>query len=168
MTTRIAAPTPTGSGLPAVAALLPHRGGMVLLDRLLEHDEVSTVARVVVASQRWLRRADGSVPAWIAVEYMAQCAAAHEALQIGGEDRTARGVLVAVRDLRFAAQRIDADAVLRVHVRRVGGRPGLGVVSHACSIRADDEAEGSPRLAQGRITIALDRSQAGFAPGDLA
>ena len=140
----------------------------MLLDRLLEHDEVSTTARVVVASQRWLRRADGSVPAWIALEYMAQCAAAHEALRMGGEDRTARGFLVAVRDLRFGAQRFDAAAVLRVHTRRDGGRPGLGVLSHACSIRADAEAERSPLLAQGRVTIALDRSQSGFAPGDLA
>jgi predicted hotdog family 3-hydroxylacyl-ACP dehydratase len=140
---------------------------MVLLDRLLEHDEESTTARVVVGSRRWLCGADGSVPAWIALEYMAQCAAAHECLRIGNEDRTARGVLVGVRDLRFGAQRIDAGAVLRVHTRRAGGRPGLGVVSHACSIRADAEAE-APLLARGRITIAVDRSQTGFAPGGPA
>lgn len=140
----------------------------MLLDRLLEHDEVSTTARVVVGSQRWLQGADGSVPAWIAVEYMAQCAAAHEALRMGGDDRTARGFLVALRDVRFGAQRFDPGTVLRVHTRRDRGRPGLGVLSHACSIRADGEAEGSPLLAQGRVIIALDRSQNGFARGDLA
>ena len=136
----------------------------MLLDRLLEHDAVSTTARVVVASQQWLRHADGSVPAWLALEYMAQCAAAHEALREGGARRTARGLLVAVRELRFAAQRFEADAVLRVQTRRDMGRPGLGVLSHACSIHAESGGPVGPLLAEGRITIALDRSQRGFAP----
>jgi predicted hotdog family 3-hydroxylacyl-ACP dehydratase len=104
----------------------------------------------------------------MALEYMAQCAAAHEALRMGAEGRTARGVLVAVRQLRFAAQRFDAAAVLRVHTRRIGGRPGLGVLAHACSIRFDAAADTSPLLVHGRITIAVDRSQSAASRGERA
>jgi predicted hotdog family 3-hydroxylacyl-ACP dehydratase len=137
---------------------------MVLLDRLLEHDNDRTTARVVVASQQWLRRVDGSVPAWLALEYMAQCAAAHETLRMGAEGRVVRGFVVAVRELRFGAQRFEADAVLRVQTRRVGGRPGLGGLSHACSIHAEAAEGGSLPLAEGRVTIALERSQSVLAP----
>jgi predicted hotdog family 3-hydroxylacyl-ACP dehydratase len=87
---------------------------------------------------------------------MAQCAAAHEALRTWGGGGSGRGFLVAVRELRITVQRLEADAVLRVRTRREAGRPGLGVLSHACSVHA--EREGA-LLAEGRITIALDRSQ---------
>ena len=62
---------------PPVEHVLPHAGHMVLLARVVAHDEKETRCQVDIRSQRHFRREDGSVPAWVGIEYMAQCIAAH-------------------------------------------------------------------------------------------
>ncbi len=73
--------------LPPITELIPHRGELLLLEGLLEHDAESTTVRVVVGAGGWLQRSDGSAPAWLALEYMAQCAAAHEGMLARSEGR---------------------------------------------------------------------------------
>ncbi len=148
----------TGTELPAVSELLWHRGDMVLLERLLEHDGESTTARVATGSQRWLRRAGGPIPAWLVLEYMAQCISAHEGMLARAEGRPLpRGLLVAVSGLRFHRSRFGSESVFRVCASRVGGRPGLGALSHACRIHAESAGREGALLAEGRISVALSR-----------
>ena len=109
--------------LPPIDELIPHCGGSILLDRVLAHDGDSTTARVVVGSRRWLRQRDGSVAPWLAIEYMAQCVAAHEGMLSRANGRTLPlGFLVGVKSLRLGAQRFDRDEELRVCTRRTVGR----------------------------------------------
>jgi predicted hotdog family 3-hydroxylacyl-ACP dehydratase len=59
-----------------VAELLPHDGNMVLLDGVVDYDQESLVAEVVVRDDGLF--GDGkTIPAWIGIEYMAQTVAAH-------------------------------------------------------------------------------------------
>ena len=68
------------NGYPPIEELMPHRGPVVLLDRVLRHEKDETDSLIVVSSQRWLTRPDGTVANWLTVEYMAQGLAAHEGL----------------------------------------------------------------------------------------
>ena len=123
------------SKLPPIQELISHCGESILLDRVIDHDGDSTTTRVVVGNQRWLRQRDGSVASWLAVEYMAQCIAAHEGLLARADDRALPlGFLVSVKRLRLNVSQFDRDEELRVWTRRIRGRPGLGVLSHSCAI----------------------------------
>jgi predicted hotdog family 3-hydroxylacyl-ACP dehydratase len=139
--------------LPPLEAILPHGAGVLLLGDVIEHDGQHTVARVDVSKQRWLRRRDGSVAAWIAVEYMAQCVAAHEALEASTQGRAP---VSGVHRLQLSVPEFAPDARLRVSARRDRGRPGLGVLSHRCTIHEESshDAVGS-LLAEGRLSISL-------------
>jgi predicted hotdog family 3-hydroxylacyl-ACP dehydratase len=58
-----------------IAELVPHRGPMLLVDRLLEDDlESVRVEATVKPGQLFL--ADGGLPAWVGIELMAQTIAA--------------------------------------------------------------------------------------------
>ena len=68
---------------------LPHRGAMRLIDRLIEAGEEHAVAEVDVPDEGLFVR-DGSVPAWVGIEYMAQTIAAWagaRALRTGGSPK---------------------------------------------------------------------------------
>ena len=171
---------------PPIEALIPHRGSVVLLDRILSHDADATEVRVSIARQEWLKDEDGSVAAWLTVEYMAQCVAAHEGLLALDEGRPPpAGFLVGVSGLRVDADRYAPDAVLRVTSRRVRGRPSLGALSHRCEVylesggalasdfasdtRRASVSSGSDRLdpvprgrpvAEGRLSVSVPRDGA--------
>jgi predicted hotdog family 3-hydroxylacyl-ACP dehydratase len=120
---------------PEIEALMPHRGVVVLLDRVLRHAADETEARVSIGKQRWLKREDGSVASWLAVEYMAQCVAAHEGLLALAEGRPPpQGFLVGVTALRVEVAEFEADAELRVRSGRLRGSPSLGALSHRCEL----------------------------------
>ena len=104
--------------LPPVSELLPHQGKVLLLDRVLEHDAQSTTTRVSIERQTWLKRDDGSVASWVALEYMAQCIAAHEGIRahLRGVPPF-RGSLAAAVGVRLYRSYFEAGEFLRVHTR---------------------------------------------------
>lgn len=138
---------------------MPHRGRILLLDRVLSHDSDRTDARVCIATQRWLKRDDGSVAGWLALEYMAQCLAAHEGILALEEGRSPpKGFLVAATGLRLYAAHFGADAQLRVRSRRVRGRLGLGILSHQCTLHVECRPGGEGALlAEGRLSVSIPR-----------
>jgi len=146
----------TGIQFPAIEALMPHRGPILLLDRVTRHDSEYTEAHVCVEFQSWLGRGDGSVAGWLAMEYMAQCVAAHESLLALDAGRPLpTGFLVSATRLCLHASHFAAGSQLRVRARRVRGRPGLGVLSHECSLHLADPTVGKQALlAEGRLSVA--------------
>ena len=152
---------------PHISELVPHRGPILLLDEVVDHDGESTVSRVDIASQSWLKREDGSVDSWLALEYMAQCVSAHEGLRALAEGRSPPfGYLVNATRLAIRRTRFKADESLYVRVRRVRGRPGLGVLSHRCTLHASRITDASAPLAEGRLTMSLPgRSRIGVTSG---
>ncbi len=144
--------------LPPVSELLPHQGKVLLLDRVLEHSAESTTARVSIERQTWLKREDGSVASWVAIEYMAQCIAAHEGIRahLSGCPPVP-GSLAAVVGIRLYRSYFDAGELLRVRTRRARGRPGLGVISHFCTVHEDRRTGEGQLLAEGRLSIAIPK-----------
>lgn len=138
---------------------MPHRGPILLLDRVISHDSKHTDAYVCIESQSWLKCDDGSVAGWLAIEYMAQCVAAHESLLALDEGRPPpTGFLVAATGIRLHVPRFSADSRIRVRASRVRGRPGLGVLSHQCSMQLLDPGRGRPAsLAEGRLSVSAPR-----------
>jgi predicted hotdog family 3-hydroxylacyl-ACP dehydratase len=145
--------------LPPIEELIPHSGESILLDRVIAHDRESTTARVIAGSKSWLRQPDGSVVPWLAIEYMAQCIAAHEGMLAHTDGRVLPlGFLVSVMRLRLGASRFRGGEAFRVSARRVRGRPSLGILSHDCAIFAESDDPDAEPIAAGRLSIVVERS----------
>jgi predicted hotdog family 3-hydroxylacyl-ACP dehydratase len=145
--------------LPPIEGLVPHRGESLLLDCVLEHDDESTVARVVVGSRKCLAKADGTIAPWVALEYMSQCVAAHESLLAeDGNGSPSPGYLTAAIGVRLHRSRFEAGEQLRVRTRRARGRLGLGVFSHFCTVYEENDGVEGRLLVEGRLTISIPKS----------
>ena len=66
--------------LPPIEDLLPHRGTMLLLDRMISCDAENACAEYCPVSNAWYSDKDGDMPAWIGIELMAQTIAAQTTL----------------------------------------------------------------------------------------
>ena len=141
---------------PDVRELIPHRDPVLMLGEVLAHDGKATSVSVDVGSRQWLTNRDGSVSSWIALEYMAQAIAVHEGLLERAEGRRPpRGFLLSTRDLRLDCARFASHEALCVTAQRVRGRPGLGVLSHACEVRIAAGERRGRIVARGRISVSV-------------
>ena len=141
----------TRSDFPAIGALVPHSGPMCLLDRVLAHAPDHTVCAVDPRRSTLFAASGGGVPAWVGLEYMAQCIAAHGGLVALAQGLPLRpGVFLGSRRVSFAVQHFDADRELRVSARHHRGARGL--VAFDCEIR---DLDGESPLVHGRLNVYL-------------
>jgi predicted hotdog family 3-hydroxylacyl-ACP dehydratase len=138
-----------------IAAHIPHRGSMCLLDEVLSWDDEGVRCR----SSSHRRddnplRAHGKLGAACGIEYAAQAMAVHGALIASRSgDRAAPGMLASVRNVQLLVERLDditADLIAAVH--RLAGDAASALYEF------DLVAQGShPRtLLQGRAAIAFN------------
>ena len=96
-----------------VAELIPHAGDMILIERVASFDEEQIVTQLTVRSGGLFTRADGSLPAWVGVELMAQSVAAfagcHARLR---GDPVALGFLLGTRKFECNVEQFPAGAEL--------------------------------------------------------
>jgi len=98
---------------------------MQLLDEVLEHSPNRTVCRVDPRASRLLAGADGRVPVWVGLEYLAQCVAVHGGLRARARGEDPRpGLFLGSRRVRFGAPQFP-DYPLEVEVRHHRGERGL-------------------------------------------
>jgi len=134
---------------PPIADLIPHSGPMCLLDRVLEHSPERTVCRVDPSGSAILARPDGSVPVWVAIEYMAQCVAVHGGLAARALGEAPRpGLLLGSRRVRFDAVDFAPGDAMCVIARHHAGERGLVVFECAVARESD-----SAPLVQGRLNV---------------
>jgi len=137
----------------AVAALVPQRGAMCLIDAVETYD----AERIVCTSARHLEasnplREDGRLSALAAIEFAAQAMAAHGALLAAGKPLP--GWLARVRDCVVCCGRMDdLPSPLRIEAERVAG--GERALSYRFVVAA-----GSVEVAHGSVLIALDTEAA--------
>ena len=137
------------SEFPPIAELLPQAGAMRLLARVLSHDAAGTRCAVEPLHGALFRDARGHVPAWVALEYMAQCAAADGSLR-----RRAHGaalepaLLIGSRRVAFRCAGFDADQRLEVTARHAAGQREL--LAFDCAVY---DARGGEPLAEGRLNV---------------
>ena len=149
----------SAGSFPDVAELVPQAPPMLLLKRVLEHESTHTICSVSVADSALFAEPDGSVPSWLGLEYMAQCAAVHGGMVSRARGEAPRpGLLLGSRRLSLLAAVFAAERMLRVTARHHRGESGL--VSFDCSV-CGEGSEGV--LAEGRINlyIVLDWSELG-------
>jgi len=98
-------------GREGIEALVPQRGAMCLLERVLSWD----AERIVCASASHRRpdnplRARGRLHALAGIEYAAQAVALHGALAARDGRAIGSGVLASLRDVELQAERLDLVA----------------------------------------------------------
>jgi len=143
---------------PEIDTLVPHAAPMLLVRRVLEHSPRETVCEVYTADSVLFADRDGRVPAWVGLEYMAQCAAVHGGLaaHVAGIVPPV-GMLLGTRRLELAVGWFETGQILRVAARRV--HAGTQMLSFAAAIH---DGRGGRVLAEARINIYLAGQQ-----GDL-
>jgi predicted hotdog family 3-hydroxylacyl-ACP dehydratase len=114
-----------------VAELLPHHGAARLLTDVVARDGAREIECLGCIPGTSPFAAQGSAPAFMAIELAAQAAALLEALARGdaGGDSQPRvgrvGYLVGVREARFTRPHVPTEETLRVQVRLLGEAPPL-------------------------------------------
>lgn len=143
--------------LPPLARVLPQAGPMRLVERILHHDAVTTRCLVDPSQSELFLDASGRVPAWVGIEYMAQCAAAHGGLQALARGEAPRpGLFVGSRRLVFRCGEFEPGQRLEVEARHAVGRGSR--LAFDCAVRRLGASEA---LLEGRLNVLLLRDLAG-------
>ncbi|MBA3929851.1 MAG: hypothetical protein C0521_09720 [Xanthomonas sp.] len=121
-----------------IERVLPHRGTMRLIDRLVAWDEDSIAVELRVPEEGPFSHDEG-VPAWVGVEYMAQAIAACAGCRARAAGREPSiGFLLGTRRYDSRTSWFPAGALLRVEaIRELLGDNGLGMFR--CRILGDGE-----------------------------
>lgn len=118
---------------PPIAEVVPQKPPMVLLDEIVAHDEQATACVVRIQPTSPFADEEGAVPIAVALEYMAQCAAARSGLQLRARgEPVGIGLLLGSRKIRFHAPRLIAGQLLEVRVRDIWSDGELA--SFACEV----------------------------------
>lgn len=134
------------------SALIPHQGRMALIEHVLAFDAegIDSVSDNHRDPAHPLRR-DGRLHAVHLCEYGAQAMAVHGALLArAGGDKSSPGLLVALRGVELAVERIDhLPGPLRISARRVSADDSAWL--YRFSVRHDGD-----ELATGQAMVVLD------------
>ena len=104
------------AALPSIEEILPHRAGMLLLERVVSWDAAQATVSARPKADAWYSE-DGAMPSWIGIELMAQAIAAHVGLVARSRgEPPKKGVLLGTRQFRSRQPRFAAGAELMVNV----------------------------------------------------
>lgn len=111
----------------AIAELIPHSGNMVFLDRIIDADETSLTAELVVRGDGLLGN-DKTVPAWAGIEYMAQTVAAYAGFIAKQQGEAIKlGFLLGTRRYHSNVAEFNVGSLLTVRVEKIMQNETLGV-----------------------------------------
>lgn len=112
-----------------IAELLPHAGDMILLDAVEQVDSEGIQTRVQVRPGGLLNCADGTLPAWVGIELMAQSVAAfagYRARQAGVPVEL--GFLLGTRSYQCNVEHFPVGVELQIRATRsLEDESGMGV-----------------------------------------
>ena len=112
-----------------LAELLPHAGDMILIDAIERFDDEQIFTRLTVKPDGLFNLPDGSLPAWVGVELMAQSVAAFagcHARQKGNPPEL--GFLLGTRKFECNVEAFAPGSVLTIHgLRSLEDDNGMGV-----------------------------------------
>ena len=119
-----------------LAELLPHAGDMIFIDQVLSFDEEQIHTRMTVKPGGLFSREDGSLPAWVGIELMAQTVAAFAGCRAREEGRAVElGFLLGSRKFECNVDHFPVGSELTLHGRRsLEDDNGMGVFE--CQIDA--------------------------------
>lgn len=121
---------------PVIEELIPHRGSLLLLDRVVDFAGATVMAEYTPRSDAWYVDADGNMPAWIGLELMAQAIAAHVALEKRLSGLPPKmGALLGTRSYRSSAAAFVAGSPLTLCATQIMCDPG-GLAAYECTIES--------------------------------
>jgi predicted hotdog family 3-hydroxylacyl-ACP dehydratase len=120
-----------------LAELLPHAGDMILIDQILSFDEEQIHTRLTVKPGGLFNRADGSLPAWVGIELMAQSVAAYAGCRARQKGEAVElGFLLGTRKFECNVEHFPAGSELTIHgLRSLEDDNGMGVFE--CHLTGD-------------------------------
>ncbi|KAF6694795.1 hotdog family protein [Pseudomonas sp. EKM23D] len=120
-----------------LAELIPHAGDMILIDQVLSFDEEQIHTRATVKPGGLFNRPDGSLPAWVGIELMAQSVAAYAGCHARRKgEPVALGFLLGTRKFECNVEHFPAGAELSIHgLRSLEDDNGMGVFE--CHLRGE-------------------------------
>ena len=118
-----------------IAELLPHAGDMILIDQILSFDDEQIHTRLTVKPGLF-SRPDGSLPAWVGIELMAQSVAAYAGCHARQKGNAVElGFLLGSRKFECNVEHFPAGTELTIHgIRSLEDDNGMGVFE--CHITA--------------------------------
>ncbi|WP_116367608.1 3-hydroxylacyl-ACP dehydratase [Parahaliea mediterranea] len=117
-----------------IARLLPHERPMVLLDRLLAGGDEGITCEASPRDDGLFDDGDGTVPAYLGLEYMAQAVAAYSGLRAHREGRSPRlGFLLGSRHFRSNVTRLPCGQPLQVSAQQLV-QSASGMASFECRV----------------------------------
>ena len=139
---------------PPIEELLPHRHGMLLVERVTEWDASSATVSASPSADGWYAE-DGGMPSRIGIELMAQAIAAHVSVVAWSKgEPPKKGVLLGARAYRATQPHFPAGSTLTVKaVKAFSDESGMGAYDTRI------ELEGA-EVAKARILV--------FEPPDFA
>ncbi|MBD9482814.1 hotdog family protein [Pseudomonas sp. PDM14] len=112
-----------------IAELIPHAADMILIDEVVRFGDEDVETRLLVRPGGLFSRADGSLPAWVGIELMAQSVAAYagcQARQAGAPVEL--GFLLGTRNFQCNVEHFPAGVELQIKaVRSLQDDNGMGV-----------------------------------------
>ncbi|WP_053116674.1 hotdog family protein [Pseudomonas sp. P1.31] len=120
-----------------LAELLPHAGDMILIDSIERFDDEQIFTRLTVKSEGLFNLPDGSLPAWVGVELMAQSVAAFAGCHARQKGNPVElGFLLGTRKFECNVEAFPAGTELTIHgLRSLEDDNGMGVFE--CHIHGD-------------------------------
>ncbi|MCU1718387.1 hotdog family protein [Pseudomonas sp. 5P_3.1_Bac2] len=112
-----------------VAELVPHAGDMILIDQVISFSAEDIHTCLTVRAGGLFNQADGSLPAWLGIELMAQSVAAYAGCQarLRGEP-VELGFLLGTRSYQCNVEHFPLGAELQIHATRsLQDDNGMGV-----------------------------------------
>jgi predicted hotdog family 3-hydroxylacyl-ACP dehydratase len=132
---------------PPIEALLPHREGMLLIERVVDCGEGCVRAALEVRAGAWYVDAQ-RMPAWMAIEAMAQTVAA--CIGIARREQglpPVQGYLLGTRRFRSARSGFPVGCTLEIVAERQYEEPS-GIGAFDCRVELDGE-----RVADATLTV---------------
>lgn len=119
--------------------LIAHRGNMLLIERVLEANEAGIKVAATVEPHAWYADADGTMPAWIGIELMAQTIGAFVGLNALTQGLPPKqGMLLGARSLTARLPGFPAGARLVVTATEVF-QEANGLAAFDTAIELDGE-----------------------------
>ena len=120
-----------------IAELIPHAGDMILIDQVLRFGDEDIETQLTIRNGGLFNLEDGSLPAWVGIELMAQSVAAYAGCHARQQGKAVElGFLLGTRKFECNVEHFPAGAELNIHgLRSLEDDNGMGVFE--CHLTGD-------------------------------
>ncbi len=122
----------------SVEDLLPHTGRIILITDVVEWGDDWLIATVDHSQPSLFKREDGTIPAWVGIEYMAQTIGALIGIRDKQNNQPVRiGFLMGTNKYKSSTPYFAKDSILTVHVKEIYSNK-VDLASFDCKIEYGD------------------------------